>query len=359
MGEVYEADDRELGSGSRSRRSAPRSRPTRGAVERFKREIHLARQVTHPNVCRIFDLGRPPAADERAAEVLFLTMELLDGRDASAERLAGAARCRRRRRCRSSRQMAAGLAAAHAAGIVHRDFKSGNVMLVPASPEAASARWSPTSASRAGLDLGPATPSITGSGAVVGTPAYMAPEQVEGRAVDAGRRHLRARGRALRDGHRRPALRRRLGHHRGAPEAAGAPGPAARPRPRPAPGLGRRHPPLPQARPDRTVRERRRVRACAGDAVHHRGCRGGSHREGGGGRGAPANGSWPGSWERPRSSPPWAGSGSSPGRRRRRRPRRRRPRPRPLWPAAASRCCPSRTPRAPRTPPGSARRSRR
>src|SRR5512138_257844 len=83
MGEVYEAEDLALGGRVALKTILPSLEEGAGYADRFKREIHVARHVTHPNVCRIYDLGvhRGPAAPREAAppELLFLTMELLHG----------------------------------------------------------------------------------------------------------------------------------------------------------------------------------------------------------------------------------------------------------------------------------------
>jgi Protein kinase domain/Putative zinc-finger len=119
MGEVYEADDLEL----RSRVALKTVRHKIAAhpkmLARFKREIYFARKVTHPNVCRIFDMGFHVAGGARVA---FLTMEFLEG-ETLADRI-------ERGRMSSAEatplalQMIAGLSAAHGEHVVHRDFKS-------------------------------------------------------------------------------------------------------------------------------------------------------------------------------------------------------------------------------------------
>ncbi|MDB4969246.1 MAG: serine/threonine protein kinase [Myxococcales bacterium] len=180
MGEVYEAEDLELNvrialKTLRTLTGSEGSSESR-AIERFKREVQLARKVTHPNVCRIFDLGVEGTGDAR---VVFLTMELIEG-ESLADRLEKGAMSAPEARALLA-QMAEALAAAHAAGIIHRDFKSSNVMLVPS---AAGARAVVT-------DFGLARPSEPASGdaglsqenALVGSPKYMAPEQVEGLAL--------------------------------------------------------------------------------------------------------------------------------------------------------------------------------
>jgi serine/threonine-protein kinase len=182
MGEVYEAWDSELGSRVAVKTILPALARDAGVVERFRREVLLARRVTHPNVCRVFELF---SSETPAGEPLkFLTMEFLEG-ESLAHRL--------KRGPMSAaealplvRQVVAALQAAHAQGIVHRDFKPGNVMLVPADGAAGDsgevrAVVTDFGIARA-LALAPEKEG-TQTGAVVGTPRYMAPEQLAGGAV--------------------------------------------------------------------------------------------------------------------------------------------------------------------------------
>jgi eukaryotic-like serine/threonine-protein kinase len=129
MGEVYEAEDRELREAVAIKTVRPHIAQDPRIMERFRREVQLARKVTHPNVCRIFDVFRHRLSSP-GADVTFLSMELLPG-----ESLSGLLRRRGRLGTAESLpivgQMVAGLAAAHRAGVIHRDFKSANVLLVP------------------------------------------------------------------------------------------------------------------------------------------------------------------------------------------------------------------------------------
>ena len=177
MGEVYEALDLEL----RTPVALKTIRPelvTENMVERFRRELYLARQVTHPNVCRLFDLGRHNAG--KGHEIVFLTMELLGG-ETLAKLLKRVKRTSLEETLPIVRQIAAAIDAAHAAGVVHRDLKPGNVMLVPPRDN------DPDREVRAlvtdfGVAHGSSDPfsEVSGTGDVVGSPAYMAPEQLEG-----------------------------------------------------------------------------------------------------------------------------------------------------------------------------------
>ncbi|MCA9677669.1 MAG: serine/threonine protein kinase, partial [Myxococcales bacterium] len=125
MGEVYRARDLELDVTVALKTVRGAAGPDDPAVTRFKREVQLARKVTHPAVCRIFDLGwhlRDPAPP-----VAFLTMELIEG-ETLAERLARGP-LPPAQVLALARQIAAAIDVAHAVGVVHRDLKPGNVMI--------------------------------------------------------------------------------------------------------------------------------------------------------------------------------------------------------------------------------------
>jgi eukaryotic-like serine/threonine-protein kinase len=182
MGEVYEADDLELEERVALKTVRPLLAGRAQAMERFRRETALARKVTHPNVCRIFDIGLHRRDDPPGGEVVFLTMELLSG-ETLAQKLRRDGPFRESEALPLVRQLAAALAAAHAAGVVHRDFKSSNVLLVPAE---GSLRAVVTDFGLACSDpIGESLRSPEPDAPLVGTPDYMAPEQVEGGSVTA------------------------------------------------------------------------------------------------------------------------------------------------------------------------------
>ncbi|MES1244472.1 MAG: tetratricopeptide repeat protein [Acidobacteriota bacterium] len=175
MGEVYEVEDLELRE--RVALKTVRAEVARDevTVERFRREIQLARKVTHPNVCRIFDVAFHGG-------LIFLTMELLQG-ETLGHRLRRAGRMSTAEALPIARQMAEALHAAHQVGIIHRDLKPGNVVLTEGR---GSLRAVVTDFGLARLEAGetsPHTPDLTVQAGVVGTPAYLAPEQVEGREI--------------------------------------------------------------------------------------------------------------------------------------------------------------------------------
>ncbi len=177
MGEVYEVEDLLLRGHLALKTIRPEMARNQAALERFKREINIARRITHPNVSRIFDVGihhGPP-------ETMFLTMEFLPGTDLYRE-IHRKGQLPEQEALPLIEQIAAGLSAAHAIGVIHRDFKSANVMLVPAT--GASPRAVVTDFGLAHLTVSEeGMTSMSETGVVVGTPAYMAPEQVEGKPL--------------------------------------------------------------------------------------------------------------------------------------------------------------------------------
>jgi eukaryotic-like serine/threonine-protein kinase len=166
MGTVYRAHDRELDEVialkvlRRELVNAP------GIIDRFRREVKLARRVTHVNVARMFDICSD--GEER-----FLTMEFVDGESLSAA-LARDGRPALARAVDMASAICAGLASAHAAGVVHRDLKPDNVLL----GRDGRVVLTDFGIARAAADVSSA---VHTGGMLVGTPAYMAPEQVEGR----------------------------------------------------------------------------------------------------------------------------------------------------------------------------------
>jgi len=174
MGEVFEVEDLELQERVALKIIRPDIASNPQIISRFKREILLGKRVSHPNVCRIHDLGS--AKTENGRDFLFLTMEFLEG-----ETLAS--RLRRGPLAGSElvslvENLTDGLAAAHHAGILHRDFKSGNVMLV-SSPSGTRAVITDFGLARAMQDTEERA-ALTNRGTVMGTVDYMAPEQLRG-----------------------------------------------------------------------------------------------------------------------------------------------------------------------------------
>lgn len=165
MGDVYRADDLTLNQVIALKFLPPHlaQEPTR--LEQLRREVRLARTVTHPNVCRTYDL------DEADGEQ-FISMEYVDGEDlASLVRRIG--RVSGDKALEIAHQLCAGLSAAHAAGVLHCDLKPANVMLDGRG------RVRITDFGLAG-----SVAELRDDRRLAGTPAYMAPEQFAGRKVD-------------------------------------------------------------------------------------------------------------------------------------------------------------------------------
>ncbi len=171
MGEVYRADDITLNQSVALKFLPALFGSDQKWLERFRNEVRLSRQVTHPNVCRVFDIGEFQGEQ-------FISMEYVDGENlASLLRRIG--RVPRDKAVQMARQLCAGLSAAHDRGVLHRDLKPANVMI----DGRGSVRIT---------DFGLAAPvdemraqGIAGAGGAIraGTPAYMSPEQLAGKAV--------------------------------------------------------------------------------------------------------------------------------------------------------------------------------
>jgi len=159
MGEVYRAEDLKLGNVVALKFLPVSLQNDAAALAGFHAEVRNARQVSHPNVCRVYDIGEVNGKH-------FLTMEYIDGEDlASLLRRIG--RLPADKALETAHQICAGLAAAHDCGLLHRDLKPANIML--------------DGRGRVRItDFGLALSSTdaTGRSETAGTPAYMAPEQI-------------------------------------------------------------------------------------------------------------------------------------------------------------------------------------
>lgn len=166
MGAVYQARDEQLGEMVALKVIAGSALLDPGAADRFRREASAARRISHPNVVRIHDIGEEQG-------VLFMSMEYIAGDSLSAllERH-GTLPIPQLRDVVA--QVCAGLAAAHEAGVVHRDLKPGNILIDGAHVKI--------------IDFGLARlahiEGMTATGMILGTPEYMAPEQIRGKPVD-------------------------------------------------------------------------------------------------------------------------------------------------------------------------------
>ncbi len=167
MGMVFKAHDRTLDETVAMKVLRPEVAGQEDMARRFQSEIKLARKVRHRNVCGIHEYGQD-------GELRFITMEFIQGEDLR-KLLAREGALPPERAYEMALQLAEGLQAIHAAGIVHRDLKTPNIMLDAQGV----ARL---------MDFGIAKrldqQGTTGAGAVAGTPEYMSPEQARGEAVD-------------------------------------------------------------------------------------------------------------------------------------------------------------------------------
>jgi len=164
MGEVYRADDLKLGQPVALKFLPPGLEQDPARLERFLNEVRTALKVTHPNVCRVYDIGEVDGQH-------YLSMEYVDGEDL-ASLLTRIGRLPNERAVQVSRQICAGLAAAHDQGILHRDLKPANVMIDGRGQVRL------TDFGLAGLANAIGQDDVTS-----GTPGYMAPEQIAGQEV--------------------------------------------------------------------------------------------------------------------------------------------------------------------------------
>ena len=160
MGEVYRADDLKLGQPV-ALKFLPDQLNDGAALARFHREVRIARQVSHPNVCRVYDIGEVEGRH-------FLSMEYIKGEELSSL-LRRIGRLPSSKATEIARQLCAGLAAAHKSGVLHRDLKPANVMI----DDNGNVRL--TDFGIAGLVEESRDDQFR-----AGTPAYMSPEQLAG-----------------------------------------------------------------------------------------------------------------------------------------------------------------------------------
>ena len=178
MGEVYEAFDLILREKVALKTLSPTTLDQKDATERLIAEVRLARKVTHVNVCRVLEFGLHHVQQDAGVEVIpVLTMELLHG-ETLRSRLRRTGRLDPDHALSVLEEISRGLGAVHDAGIVHRDFKPENVFLVRGPGDSERAVVMDFGLARA-LEANRGLPGSS-TGAMIGTVAYMAPEQVEG-----------------------------------------------------------------------------------------------------------------------------------------------------------------------------------
>src|SRR5256885_11124898 len=164
MGEVYRAMDLTLGQSVALKFLPEAASKNQRLLERFHGEVRVARLVSHPNVCRVYDIGEIDGMP-------FISMEYVDGEDL-ASLLTRIGRLPSDKALEAGRKLCAGLAAAHDRGVIHRDLKPQNIMINKRGDVVI-------------MDFGLAAiaDQLTGAEVRNGTPAYMAPEQLRGDGV--------------------------------------------------------------------------------------------------------------------------------------------------------------------------------
>jgi serine/threonine-protein kinase len=166
MGEVYRAMDLTLGQSVALKFLPLEAATNLRLLERFHGEVRVARLVSHPNVCRVYDIGQIEGMP-------FISMEYVDGEDL-ASLLTRIGRLPSDKAVEAARRLCSGLAAAHDRGVIHRDLKPQNIMMNKRGEVVI-------------MDFGLAAiaSELTGAEARYGTPAYMSPEQLKGAGVTA------------------------------------------------------------------------------------------------------------------------------------------------------------------------------
>jgi hypothetical protein len=166
MGNVYKARDRETGETVALKLLKPEIASDQAMMDRFKNELLFARKITHKNVCRVYEFNR-------VAGIAYTSMEFVEGESLRSvlNRFGGLPQ---RKATDLALQICSGLKEAHAQGIVHRDLKPENVM-IDAQGNVKIMDFGIARSMEAGTRL---------TGSMVGTPAYMAPEQVAGKPAD-------------------------------------------------------------------------------------------------------------------------------------------------------------------------------
>jgi serine/threonine-protein kinase len=166
MGEVYRAMDLTLGQSVALKFLPEEAATNQRLLERFHGEVRVARLVSHPNVCRVYDIGQIEGMP-------FISMEYVDGEDLSSL-LTRIGRLPTDKAVETARRLCSGLAAAHDRGVIHRDLKPQNIMINKRGEVVI-------------MDFGLAAiaSELNGAEARYGTPAYMSPEQLKGTGVTA------------------------------------------------------------------------------------------------------------------------------------------------------------------------------
>lgn len=167
MGKIYRVFDKKIEQEVALKLLRPEITADVNTIKRFRRELKFARNISHRNVCRMYDLGEEGNAH-------FITMEYISGENLKSS-IRRMGRLTIDKAISIAKQVCEGLSEAHRLGVVHRDLKPGNIMI----DSEGNARI---------LDFGIArslrSKGMTGEGTMIGTPEYMSPEQVDGEEAD-------------------------------------------------------------------------------------------------------------------------------------------------------------------------------
>ncbi|WP_409329282.1 serine/threonine-protein kinase [Trujillonella humicola] len=170
MGQVWRAHDTLLGRDVALKLLRSEYTGDPSFLARFRAEARHTAVLSHPNIATLFDYGEVPAGPGSPEHLAYLVMELVEGESLS-QALAREGRLDPARTADVLRQTAAGLGAAHAMGVVHRDVKPGNVLL---------ARNGTVKLTDFGIASSAASVPLTGTGQIIGTAHYISPEQAQG-----------------------------------------------------------------------------------------------------------------------------------------------------------------------------------
>ena len=166
MGKVYKVFDKEVNAKIALKLIKPQIAADKKIIERFRNELKTARDISHKNICRMYDLNKEEGS-------YYITMEYVSGEDLKS--LIRRVRIDIVTAIKIAKQICEGLAEAHRLGVIHRDLKPSNIMI----DKEGSARIMDFGIARSLNEKG-----ITGAGVMIGTPDYMSPEQAEAKVVD-------------------------------------------------------------------------------------------------------------------------------------------------------------------------------
>jgi eukaryotic-like serine/threonine-protein kinase len=183
MGMVYEAED--LDGGNNVALKTIRAGEIVGGelTKRLRRELRLSRDISHENVCRVYEYWDIDDAGAGLARMTFFTMELLEG-ETLAQRLAAKGKMEQAKAIAILRQIAAGIDEVHRSEIVHRDLKPSNIFLARKAGGTERAVVMDFGVARNDAAAAASNSNATVTGALIGTPRYMSPEQANGEKVD-------------------------------------------------------------------------------------------------------------------------------------------------------------------------------